>query len=107
MEILIAALIFYFVIKHAVRNAIIEAKVKEKELSLQVRINDLIEKITIIGHGVINSTKSKELKHKAKEINDDCFKISISNVSDEDKFAQLKYKENEMVMLKSTESVYE
>lgn len=104
---LVAAFIFYFVIKYAVRNAIIEAKVKESDLSLQVRINDLIDKITGIGYEIISKAQSKELKEKAKEINDDCFKISVSDSPDEEKLRQLKIKESEMNLLKSEEIDYE
>ena len=101
MEILIAAFIFYFVIKYAVRNAIIEAKVKEVELSLQVSINELFERITSIGYEIIANTDSKEKKERARFINEDCYRISMSNDLDEEKYTQLKIKENEMNMLRS------
>ena len=101
MEILIAAFIFYFVIKYAVRQAIIEAKVKENELGLQVRINDLIDKITLTGYDIIGSAATKEYKENARAINEDCIKISMSNESDEEKYTQLKIKENEMILLQS------
>lgn len=101
MELLIAAFIFYFVIKHAVRQAIIEAKVKEAELSIQVKINDLLEKITGIGYDIIGDTSSKGIKGQARFINEECFKISMSNEEDEKKYKQLKIKENEMILLKS------
>lgn len=101
MELLIAAFIFYFVIKYAVRQAIIEAKVKETELSIQVKISDLLEKITGIGYGIIGDTSSKEIKEQVRFINEECFTISMSNEEDEKKYAQLKSKENEMILLKS------
>lgn len=101
MEILIAAFIFYFVIKHAVRQAIIEAKVKEKELSLQVRINDLLDEITRIGYEIIGSESSKEIKMGARTINEDCIRISMSNDTEEEKYTQFKIKENEMILLQS------
>ena len=100
MEILIAAFIFYFVIKHAVRQAIIEAKAKEKELSLQGRINDLIDKITLTGYDLIGSAVTNEYKEDARAINEDCIRISMSNEADEEKYTQLKIKENEMMLLK-------
>lgn len=100
MELLLAALIFYFVIKYAVREAIIEARVHESELSLQVRINDLIEKITIDAHEMISKTKSKDFREKIKEINNDCSKISISDSTDEEKLRQLILKKSQLAILK-------
>lgn len=92
MEILIAAFIFYFVIKYAVRQAIIEAKVKEKELSLQVRINDLIDTITLTGYEIIGSAATKEYKEDARAINEDCIRISMFNNPEKKKYTQLKLK---------------
>lgn len=105
MEILVAAFIFYFVIKYAVRNAIIEAKVKEAELNLQVSINELFERITSIGYEIIANTDSKEKKEQARFINEDCYRISMSNETNEEKYTQLKIKENEMNMLRNEERI--
>lgn len=46
-------------------------------------------------------TKSKEVKLKAKEIYDTSFDILISDSTDEEKYTQLKIKENEMILLQS------
>lgn len=104
MELLVAAFIFYFVIKYAVRNAIIEAKVKELELSFELRVNDLLEKITSIGNEIIINTKSKEFRDKAKEINDNSLRISISDKTDEEKLSLLKHEENKILTLKNESS---
>lgn len=107
MELIVGAFIFYFVIKYAVRNAIIEAKVQETELSLRLSINDLLEKVISMGNDIIINTKSKSLKVQATVLNDECLKISTSEQTDEEKFAQLKSKENEMVFLKGEMNTFE
>ena len=101
IAILFAAFVFYFVIKYAVRQAIIEAKVKEPELSTQVRANDLFSKIADLEYEIIADKRYKELKEAAKEIYDDSFDILVSDSPDEEKVRQLKIKENEMILLKS------
>lgn len=101
MELLIAAFIFYFVIKYAVRQAIIEAKVNESKLSTQVKANDLFNKIQNTQYEITGETKSEEVKLKAKEIYDTSFDILISDSADEEKLRQLKIKEDEMILLKS------
>ncbi|WP_411843112.1 hypothetical protein [Salinicoccus sp. HZC-1] len=106
MELIVAAFIFYFVIKYAVRNAIIEAKVKELDLSFELRVNDLLEKITSIGNEIIINTKSKKFRDRAKEINDNSLKISISDKTDEEKFSLLKHEENEIMTLKNESSSF-
>lgn len=101
IAILFAAFVFYFVIKYAVRQAIIEAKVKESELSTRIRANDLFNKIQNTQYEITSATKSKEVKLKAKKIYDESFDILISDSADEEKLRQLKIKENEMILLKS------
>lgn len=101
IAILFAAFLFYFVIKYAVRQAIIEAKVNESELSTQVRANDLFNKIQNMQYEITAEAKSKEFKKKSKEIYDDSFGILVSDRPDEEKVRQLKIKENEMILLKS------
>ena len=101
IAILFAAFVFYFVIKYAVRQAIIEAKVNESDLSVQVRATDLLNKIQNMQYEIAADTKSKEVKLKAKEIYDTSFDILISDSTDEEKYTQLKIKENEMILLQS------
>ena len=103
IAILFAAFVFYFVIKYAVRQAIIETKVNESELSVQVRANDLFSKIANLEYEITADKKSKELRKKSKEIYDDSFDILVSDSPDEEKVRQLKIKENEMILLKSEE----
>lgn len=101
IAILFAAFVFYFVIKYAVRQAIIEAKVNESKLSTQVKANDLFNKIQNTQYEITGETKSEEVKLKAKEIYDTSFDILISDSADEEKLRQLKIKEDEMILLKS------
>ncbi|CDZ99014.1 hypothetical protein BN1048_00133 [Jeotgalicoccus saudimassiliensis] len=101
IAILFAAFVFYFVIKYAVRQAIIEAKVNESKLSTQVRANDLFNKIQNTQYEITGETKSEEVKLKAKEIYDTSFDILISDSADEEKLRQLKIKKQEMILLKS------
>ena len=101
IAILFAAFVFYFVIKYAVRQAIIEAKVNESKLSTQVSANDLFNKIQNTQYEITGETKSEEVKLKAKEIYDTSFDILISDSADEEKLRQLKIKEDEMILLKS------
>lgn len=101
IAILFAAFVFYFVIKYAVRQAIIEAKVNESKLSIQVKVNDLFNKIQNTQYEITGETKSEEVKLKAKEIYDTSFDILISDSADEEKLRQLKIKEDEMILLKS------
>ena len=101
IAILFAAFVFYFVIKYAVRQAIIEAKVNEPKLSTQVKANDLFNKIQNTQYEITGETKSEEVKLKAKEIYDTSFDILISDSADEEKLRQLKIKEDEMILLKS------
>ena len=101
IAILFAAFVFYFVIKYAVRQAIIEAKVNESKLSTQVKANDLFNKIQNTKYEITGETKSEEVKLKAKEIYDTSFDILISDSADEEKLRQLKIKKQEMILLKS------
>lgn len=101
IAILFAAFVFYFVIKYAVRQAIVEAKVNESKLSTQVKANDLFNKIQNTQYEITGETKSEEVKLKAKEIYDISFDILISDSTDEEKYTQLKIKENEMILLQS------
>lgn len=101
IAILFAAFVFYFVIKYAVRQAIVEAKVNESKLSTQVKANDLFNKIQNTQYEITGETKSEEVKLKAKEIYDTSFDILISDSADEEKLRQLKIKEDEMILLKS------
>ena len=101
IAILFAAFVFYFVIKYAVRQAIIEAKVNESKLSTQVKANDLFNKIQNTQYEITGETKSEEVKLKAKEIYDTSFDILIPDSADEEKLRQLKIKEDEMILLKS------
>lgn len=107
MELLIAAFIFYFVIKHAVRKAILEAKSEEMDLGFKNKINNLMDEITEYGNKLILNTTSADLKEQVRGINIDCIEISMSDKSDQEKYSSLKKAENEMVMLKSAKSVYE
>lgn len=101
IAILFAGFVFYFVIKYAVRQAIIEAKVNESELIFQVQANDVFNRIQNMQYEITADTKCKEVKLKAKEIYDTSFDILISDSADEEKLRQLKIKENEMILLRS------
>lgn len=103
--ILFAAFVFYFVIKYAVRQALIEAKVNESELSAQVRTNNLFNQIQNIQYEITADTNSNEVKLKAKEIYDTSFDVLVSDMADEEKVRQLKIKENEMNMLRSEDRI--
>lgn len=103
--ILFAAFVFYFVIKYAVRQALIEAKVNESELSAQVRANNLFNQIQSIQYEITADTNSNEVKLKAKEIYDTSFDVLVSDMADEEKVRQLKIKENEMNMLRSGDRI--
>lgn len=105
IAILFAAFVFYFVIKYAVRQALIEAKVNESELSAQVRANNLFNQIQNIQYEITADTSSNEVKLKAKEIYDTSFDVLVSDRADEEKVRQLKIKENEMNMLRSEDRV--
>lgn len=105
IAILFVAFVFYFVIKYAVRQALIEAKVNESELSAQVRANNLFNQIQNIQYEITADTNSNEVKLKAKEIYDTSFDVLVSDMADEEKVRQLKIKENEMNMLRSEDRI--
>src|SRR5699024_11193566 len=75
IRILFVDFVFYFVIKDAVRQALIEAKVNESEISTQVRANNLFNQIQSIQYEITADTTSNEVKLKAKEIYDTSFDV--------------------------------
>ena len=95
---ILSAIVFYFVIKYAVRDAIIEAKVKEKPLIKQAKIDDLFEQMTIDWNELDNTIKKsknlakenkKEFLAKLKKIQDEATDLDLQEMDVNEKYTQL------------------
>jgi hypothetical protein len=97
--ILFAAIIFYFVIRAAIRDGIIESRVKEDELSYNQKSDDLLQEI--MG---LESKISKELdaegKKQAKLIYDNSLMVYYSDKEAKEKFKDLREKKEALVSIK-------
>ncbi|MGY3777102.1 hypothetical protein [Isobaculum melis] len=93
-SIIVAAFIFYFVIKGAVKKALIEVKANEQELILKYRADEMGDKVALKA-GFTDGDYFKGIAKEAKEsfqkerrdISEQCSAIYLSNKTDEEKYA--------------------
>lgn len=97
--ILFAAIISYFVIRYAIRDAIIESKVKEDELSYNQKNDDLVLEIMGLESKISKEDDSEE-KKKAKLIYDNSLIVYYSEKEAKEKFEDLREKKDALVLLK-------
>lgn len=97
--ILFAAIIFYFVIRYAIRDAVIESKVKEDELSYRQKNDDLVLEIMDLEFKISKEADSEE-KKKVKLIYDNALIVYYSEKEVKEKFEDLREKKDELVLLK-------
>lgn len=93
-SILVIAFVFYFVIKWAVKRALIEVKANEQELVLKYRADEMGDKVAWKA-GLTDSDYFKGLAKEAKEsfqkerreISEACNATFLSDKTDEEKYA--------------------
>lgn len=97
--ILFAAIIFYFVIRYAIRDAIIESQVNEVQLSFRQKNDNLILEVIDL-ESKISRQGNPEEKEKAKSIYNNSFEVYSSGKELEEVYKDLQADKDELVLLK-------
>lgn len=87
---IVAAIVFYFVIKYAVRQAIIEADVKNESLKYQVKVDELLNELTLYRlESRVSDSDKKVVLQKLKDINNRSYEIYIADMDAQKRYQQM------------------